>query len=304
MTWDQASNLTRGTGSVPSEDYELDRPRLEPKSQRPHSATVTAIGKAVQTERVTRPMTGSKKPPIDCESCRAPADDCGPQALRLIAEHNSGDRMFKTGQDIFSLGAPCDAIYNLVDGFVFLYNTLEDGRRQILHFALPGAVFGFHPTRGAIATFSAQALTDTVVCVIPHKALGPLLQKHPEIGMRLARLMTRDRSLAFDHLTSIGRQSARERIAHLLLELFVRYRSQWPGSRVEEMHLPLTQEHIGDATGLTFVHVNRVLRDLRVDGIVEFHYRRLRILNPDKLIDVAGIDPQLAMSWIRRGPPA
>jgi hypothetical protein len=64
------------------------------------------------------------------------------------------------------------------------------------------------------------------------------------------------------------------------------------------MHLPLTQEDIGDATGLTGVHVNRVLRDLRRDRIVEFHYRRLRILNPDKLIDVAGIDPHVALSWI------
>lgn len=308
MTWDQASYLMRGRGSVPNEGYELNRPRLELRSHRPPPVTVSAISKAAQAERVTRPMTGSKKPPIDCESCRARIDGlcegCAPGVLRVIAEHKSGDRAFKAGQDIFSLGAPCDAIYNLVEGFVFLYNILEDGRRQILHFALPGAVLGFHPARGAMATFSAQALTDTVVCVIPHKALSPLSQKHPEIGMRLAWLIARDRSLAFDHLTSIGRHSARERVAHLLLELFIRYRSQWPGSRIEEMHLPLTQEHIGDATGLTFVHVNRVLRDLRNDGIVEFHYRQLRILDPDKLIDVAGIDPQLAMSWIRRGPPA
>ena len=63
------------------------------------------------------------------------------------------------------------------------------------------------------------------------------------------------------------------------------------------MYLPLTQEHIGDATGLTGVHVNRVLRDLRKEGVAEFHYRHLRILNPDKLIGVAGIDPHVALSW-------
>jgi CRP/FNR family transcriptional regulator len=183
---------------------------------------------------------------------------------------------------------------------MFLYTLLEDGRRQILHFALPGAVLGFHPGRGAMMTYGAQALTDTVVCVIPRKALESLSKQRPEIGMRLATLISRDRSLAFDHLTSIGRQSARERVAHLLLELFVRYRGQWLGSRIDGMQLPLTQEHIGDATGLTFVHVNRVLRDLREEGIVEFHYRRLRILDPDKLIDVAGTDPQLAMSWMRQ----
>jgi hypothetical protein len=69
------------------------------------------------------------------------------------------------------------------------------------------------------------------------------------------------------------------------------------------MHLPLTQEHIGDATGLTGVHVNRVLNDLREDGIIAFRYRRLQILDPDKLVEVAGIDPQLTFSWIRKRPP-
>jgi hypothetical protein len=66
------------------------------------------------------------------------------------------------------------------------------------------------------------------------------------------------------------------------------------------MLLPLTQEDIGDATGLTNVHVNRILRDLREEGVVEFHYRRLRIINPDKLADVAGVDPRVAVwrPWI------
>ncbi|MEO5322084.1 helix-turn-helix domain-containing protein [Mesorhizobium sp. CC13] len=69
------------------------------------------------------------------------------------------------------------------------------------------------------------------------------------------------------------------------------------------MYLPLTQEQIGDATGLTFVHVNRVLSALRKERIAEFHYRRLRILNPDKLMDVAGVDPQMAAAWMARSWP-
>jgi CRP/FNR family transcriptional regulator len=139
--------------------------------------------------------------------------------------------------------------------------------------------------------------------MLPHEALGPLSIEHPEIGLQLARLVSRDRNLSYDHLTSIGRRSARERVAHLLLELFVRARAQWPGHRIEEMHLPLTQEHIGDATGLTGVHVSRVLRNLRNERIVQFHYRRLTILDPDRLVDVADMEPHLVRSWIRRQPP-
>lgn len=245
--------------------------------------------------------------PVDCTTCQARVDGLcegyAPDDLRVFAGHKSGDRRVKAGEEFLSLSEPCDAIYNLVDGWVVLYNLLEDGRRQILHFALPGAVLGFHPAHGAMMTYGAQALTDAVVCVIPHKALGPLSRQYPEIGLRLAWLMSRDSSLSFAHLTSIGRHSARERVAHLILELFVRSRLQWPGHRIEEMHLPLTQEDIGDATGLTGIHVNRVLGDFKTDGILTFSYRRLSILDPDKLVDVAGIDPELLRSWTRRPTP-
>lgn len=249
----------------------------------------------------------SGKIPVDCATCQARLDGLckgyASEVAHTVAGYKSGDREVTAGQDLFRAGEPCDAIYNLVEGWMFRYNLLPDGRRQILDFVLPGAVLGFQPAHGQMMTYSAQALTDAIVCVVPHKALGPISRQHPEIGLRLAGLIARDRSLAFDHLTSVGQQSAHERVAHLILELFVRCRSQWPGHRIEEMHLPLTQEHVGDATGLTGVHVNRVLGDLRNDGILKFCYRRLTILDPDRLVDMAGFDPELLLSWIRQGAP-
>lgn len=240
---------------------------------------------------------------VDCETCPARSDglcrDCSPDVLRTIARYKADDREIKAGQELFSLGQPCEAIYNLVEGWVFLYNLLPDGRRQILHFALPGAVLGFHPGQKK-GTYGAQALTDAVVCVLPHANLVPLSREQPDIGMRLAWLVARDRSLSYDHLTSIGRHSARERVAHLLLELSVRCRNQWPGQRGEQMALPLTQEHIADATGLSAVHVSRVLSGLYQDGILSYHYRQLRILDPDRLWDVADLDPQVVHSWLGR----
>ena len=240
---------------------------------------------------------------IDCATCNGRrnglCERCGPELHSVIAEYKSGDRTIAAGQDLFSPGDPCEAVYDLVEGSVFLYNLSEDGRRQILHFALPEAIVGFHPTAGAVATYGAQALTASVVCAVPRTALGPLFRDHPEIGLRLASLIARDRSLSYDHMASIGRHSARVRVAHLILELFLRFRAQWPGHDINEMYLPLTQEHIGDATGLTGVHVNRVLAALRNERILEFHYRRLKILDPDRLVDIAQVDPQLAQSWTR-----
>ena len=221
-------------------------------------------------------------------------EDRGSDALRVVAGYRSGDRTYRAGQDILSQGAACDAVYNLLEGWAFLYTLTKGGRRQILHFALPGAILCFHPNRIALSTFGVQALTDVEACVIPHQNLISLSQNNPAVGMRLASLMCADLNLAFDHMTNIGRNSARERVAHLLLELFVRYRLQWPGVQIDSVTIPLTQQHIGDATGLTPVHVNRVLSHLRENRIVEFRYRRLRILDLDKLIGVSGIDPELA----------
>ena len=242
---------------------------------------------------------------VDCETCQARVDGLcagySASTVEFISGYRTNDRHLKAGQDLLNLGEPCDAIFNLVDGWMFRYTILADGRRQILDFALPGAVLGFHSPLGATISFGAQALTDAVVCVIPHNALGHLSQRQPDLGLRLALLMARERSLSFDHLTSVGRRSAHERIARLLLELFVRSRAGWPGYQIEEMHLPVTQEHIGDATGLTGVHVNRVLRDLGKEGILKFSYRRLSILEPDKLMDLAGIDQELLQSWTGSG---
>lgn len=226
--------------------------------------------------------------------------DAGLEAhdLRLLPALSGHDRSFKAGDELFSVGARSNCLHNLIDGWAALYTLLEDGRRQIVQFALPGALFGMFEAGGGRATYGAQALTDVLVCVIPHPVLTSYLREDFGVGTRLIRSLSRDRTLAFDHLTSIGRRSARERVACLILELFVRCRAQWPGNRIEEMYLPLTQEHLGDATGLTFVHVNRVLRSLRKEGILEFHHRRLRILDPDRLVEVAGVDYHSAMSWL------
>ena len=210
-----------------------------------------------------------------------------------------GDRALKAGDDLFVPGEPSDAIYCLHGGWMCLYKPLQDGRRQILHFALSGAVLGFPPTEGTM-TYGCQGLTDAIVSIIPRDNLSAMFREYPEVAMRVATIVSRDRDLAFDHLSDIGRRTARQRVAHLLLELFVRSRMQWPDHTAEEMFLPLTQEDIGDTMGLTGVHVNRVLRDLRQEQIVEFHYRRLRVINPDKLVDAAGVDPQLMFSWIAR----
>lgn len=217
--------------------------------------------------------------------------------MRSIARYKHANRPVEAGAQLFRPGEPCSEIFELTEGWAFLYTLFPDGRRQILNFVLPGAILGFHPSQDEITTYGVEALTSIVAA--PYRiTASQLFERHPEMGMRLAWLLSRDLRLAFDHLASMGRLSAQERVAHLLLELFVRCRMRWPGHQIENLHLPLTQEHIGDATGLTGVHVNRMLSDLRKRGIIQFQYHHLRILDPDRLVELAAVDPHVLQSWI------
>lgn len=264
----------------------------------PHWRVVFAKNSGEQMANSTSGRGG--RTPEDKEQFADFWTGCSPETQDAFASSVSGIREIKAGNDLFRSHDSSTAVFGVLRGWMFLYQMLDDGRRQILHFAFPGAVLGYTTTSGALMTYSVQALSDAAVWVAPRGDFEQLCRRHSELGLRLAEKMARDYVLAFDHLSNIGRRSARERIARLLLELFIRSRMRWPSQRPEELYLPLTQEHIGDATGLSSVHVNRVVRGLRKRGVLEFHYRRLRILDPDQLVEIAGIDPRSALSWIAR----
>ncbi|HML90829.1 Crp/Fnr family transcriptional regulator [Methyloceanibacter sp.] len=217
--------------------------------------------------------------------------------MRSIAKYKLADRRVEAGVQLLRPGEPSHETYELIEGWAFQYALFPDGRRQILNFVLPGAILGFHRDNDEVLTYGVEALTNTVVASYRINA-SDVFERDLETGMQLLWLLSRDLRLAFDRLASVGCLSAQERVAHLLLELFIRSRMRWPGHQIEHLNLPLTQEHIGDATGLTSVHVNRMLRDLGKRGILEFQYRHLRILDPDRLVELAAVDPYVLQSWI------
>ena len=206
----------------------------------------------------------------------------------------SGNLTIPAGVDLYSQDEVCSDLFTLLDGWVFLYQILADGRRQILDFALPGAFLGFQPDLDSPASHSAYGLTDIAVCVFPRKNLFDLFRSHPELALRMAWITARDGALAREHLTNVGRRSARERVAHLLLELFYRVSRKSGMKNNSSIDLPLTQEHIADALGLTTVHVNRTLRGLRQADLLEISGRTLTVRDPDMLAEIAGFDAEAA----------
>lgn len=231
-----------------------------------------------------------------CHSCPIRANGlCGSLSeaeLDHIEMVREPPRRIAPGRDLFSQGEPCDEVFNILGGWAFLYELLEDGRRQILNFALPGDFIGFRPG-GRASTFGAQAIVHVDLCVIPKRRLMAFVHEHPALALRLMSMLSCDEQMAYERLTSIGRKTALERMAALLLELFYRLQRRAPRVPGESLRIPLTQTLIADATGLTPVHTNRMLQELRQRGIIDYGNGLFRILDPQRLFDVAGVDPAM-----------
>lgn len=232
--------------------------------------------------------------------CRAMTDS---RELAALEAARSGTIVVRPHETIYRQGAPVENVYNVLSGWVALYQTLSDGRRQIVALLLPGDVFGIEPDGLPVMTCSAEALSSASLCVIPRERAADLRARFPAYGETFLSFVEREYALAIEHITSIGRRTALERIAHLLIEIVTRVKRHYPLADGETAQLPLTQSEIGDMLGLTGVHVNRMLRQLREDGLVDVQPGSVRIIDYERLAKIAGVaEGALAFSPETSGP--
>ena len=207
-----------------------------------------------------------------------------------IASHYAIDRRFvPAGTELFAEGETSDNLYIVLEGWLFQHRILEDGRRQILDFALPGSVIGYRAHPQTPFAFSAEAITNAKVAIVPLNRVSDMIRSGSECALTLLEAANEALPGAFDTLTDIGRRTARESIAHFLLRMDRRIRRCTGSDGQGGLPFPLSQEHIGDALGLTSVHVCRTLSKLRSEGLVETGRGRLRIVDIDALSEDAGV---------------
>jgi CRP/FNR family transcriptional regulator len=146
---------------------------------------------------------------------------------------------------------------------------------------------------------TVTAVTDVILCPFSRERLATIICEHPRIAALLLGLAVADRVSLADRLASIGRTSARARISSLLCEIFARMR-RLGTPHDEAIQLPLTQEEIGDATGLTAVHVNRMMRGIVEDGLIERNGNSIRLLDEARLYGEANFIDRTGMetSWL------
>lgn len=187
-------------------------------------------------------------------------------------------------------GDAATGVQIVLDGWACSYRRGPNGRRQITAFHVPGDVCDFNVLLTSAADLSVEALEGLRVARLSRGTLNLLAQQHPAITRGLWWESAASASVQREWMVSLGQRNARQRIAHLMCELFTRLRVV---DLVEgdSAAVPLTQADIGDACGMTPEHTNRTLRELRDGGLCMLQDRRLTIPDWWKLVDCAGFDP-------------
>jgi len=184
---------------------------------------------------------------------------------------------------------PADGLTVILEGFACRYKLLGIGRRQILGYLLPGDICGLRASALARAQCCIGTFGPTETAILVPERILNAPDRYPNLARALWCSMLAEESVAREWITNVGQRTAYERVAHFFCEMFVRLQ-QVGLTENDRAVLPLTQRDLADALSLSAVHVNRVLRQLRLDGLLTFRRGELFWQNLPALRDAAGFD--------------
>ena len=208
-----------------------------------------------------------------------------------LAELQSSPQRLKAGKELVNEGQTGHLAYILQAGWACSFKLLPDGGRQIIAFPLPGDCVGLRSVLLRTSDHSFSALTDVVVSSVEASRMMEIFNEFPRLGAAILWAASRDEAMVVEHLVSIGRRSAIERTAHFFLELSERLRLVGLATE-QEFDCPLNQYVLADALGLSAIHVNRVLRQLRERKLMTLKDRKVTIHNMNRLTFLAGFQEQ------------
>jgi CRP-like cAMP-binding protein len=178
----------------------------------------------------------------------------------------------------------------ILEGFAFRYKILEGGKRQIFSFHIPGDIPDAQSLHLTVMDHALACLTPSKVAFIQHETLRAFFHAHPRIGDAFWRDTLIDAAIFREWMVGLGRRDASTRIAHLFCEMFVRLDAVGLTDR-DTCELPMTQAELGDALGLSTVHVNRSLQALRARGLIELRRGELTVKDWEGLQGAGEFDP-------------
>lgn len=193
-------------------------------------------------------------------------------------------------KDITKEGDRPEYVHVMLSGWGARYKTLRDGSRQIVDFVLPGDFCDLHVALLSEMDHGIVALTPCRVARINQAQIAALTSENSRIVRAMWWSTLVDQAVLREWVLNLGRRNAFERVGHLLCELHCRMMRLGLVDH-DRLSLPLTQEELADATGLTAVHVNRTLQRLRGEGLIELSGGELALLDVAKLQEAVGFDP-------------
>jgi CRP-like cAMP-binding protein len=210
--------------------------------------------------------------------------------LRLLGNLPFATRRVGAGQFLVREGKPTGDCAILLSGFACRHKLAANGGRQIVSFHLAGDLLDLQQLLLDRADHNVETITEAEVALVPKAELRRLARESPRIGAAFWRDTLIDASIFREWVLNVGRRDARTRVAHMLCEFATRCERAGFGS-VQSFQMPMTQEQIADATGLTSVHVNRMLRSLETDGALSRSRREIRIRDWEAMRRIADFDP-------------
>lgn len=210
--------------------------------------------------------------------------------LDRIAEFEAAPRAVASGEDLVKENAPYRHAGVVLEGWCLKYKLLDDGRRQIVNFVLPGGFIGLHANVFEVADHSVSALTQGKISWFDPQLVTKTFGERPLLAAAIVWDNAREEAILMERLASLGRRSAYERFAHLMVEL-AKHLDRRGFIGEEKVELPITQVVIADTLGLSLVHVSRTIQKLRRDGLIEPNQQRGIVLRDLRgLMEVCGFD--------------
>jgi CRP-like cAMP-binding protein len=209
--------------------------------------------------------------------------------LSVLEDFHQRQREYPPGRDLIHEGEPNQSAFILSEGWASSYKILPSGSRQIVDIQIPGDFLGLRSILFRTADHNVEPITPVKASQIDAAALLETFEQAPRLAMAVLWAASRDEAMVVEHLVGIGRRNAAERMAHFLLELGARLKLIGKAT-TKGYTCPLSQYVLADALGLTPVHVNRVLRELREEGLLTFQKGEVQFDDFAGLVRFANFD--------------
>lgn len=213
----------------------------------------------------------------------------GTAEMAALRDATANPSRYAARQDLIREGDPPGPVFVMLEGWACRYKIMPSGSRQIMAFLMPGDSCDLHMKLLTEMDHGIQTLTPALVARIPRAQMEGIMAEHRAVADAMYTAQLVDEGIMRAWIVSMGRRSSIERVAHLICELYLRVRNIGL-NHDHQFALPLSQQVLADALGMTPVHMNRVLKELRLSGAMAIKRGSVVIMDPVKLVQIAGFD--------------